>query len=216
MRRFALHVACAAAMLIAIAPGAVGAGRAPAAMPEHGDGTAAVLSELRSPALEAAFLAAMIPHHQSAVTMATRERRFGANGELRSLAARIADGQRAEITRMKTWLGSRSLTASGALAAASADLRLAVREMDAEHAGDVRRLARLKGAALDRAFVTAMVPHHRSAVEMARALVAAGPKRPVALKAFGQAIVRTQSSEILLMQRLAGGAKPPDHGGGHG
>lgn len=50
-------------------------------------------------------------------------------------------------------------------------------------------------APFDRAFIDAMVPHHESAIAMARTALSAGLKAPE-LRAIAQAIVSTQQDEI--------------------
>jgi uncharacterized protein (DUF305 family) len=49
----------------------------------------------------------MIKHHQAALTMTKAELAAGTNPDAKTLAQRIADGQQAEITQMRTLLGSR-------------------------------------------------------------------------------------------------------------
>jgi uncharacterized protein (DUF305 family) len=58
----------------------------------------------------------------------------------------------------------------------------------------------IAGNGIDRAFVTEMVPHHRSAVEMAELAKRHGNRTEV--KQLADAIIATQDAEIRRMQRL--------------
>lgn len=53
---------------------------------------------------DADFLLMMIPHHQSAIDMATTELEQGDDPETRTLAQRIIDAQKQEIADMKAML----------------------------------------------------------------------------------------------------------------
>ena len=61
--------------------------------------------------------------------------------------------------------------------------------------GDSANDAAPQGAAFDRAFIDAMVPHHESAIEMARAAKEAGLTQPALVKVADD-ILATQQSEI--------------------
>ena len=58
----------------------------------------------------------------------------------------------------------------------------------------------IAGNGIDRAFVTEMVPHHRSAVEMAE--LAKRHSNRTEVKQLADAIIATQDAEIRQMQRL--------------
>ena len=69
----------------------------------------------------------------------------------------------------------------------------------------------------DRAFIDAMVPHHRGAIRMAR--VALGKAEDRELRRLARSIITTQSDEIVDMnawrKRWYGAATPKKAGGGH-
>lgn len=50
------------------------------------------------------FVRHMIPHHRAAVDMAEIEARRGKDPEVKEMASRIAEAQKAEIERMEKWL----------------------------------------------------------------------------------------------------------------
>jgi uncharacterized protein (DUF305 family) len=73
--------------------------------------------------------------------------------------------------------------------------------MPASRADDAKTDTReVAGNGIDRAFVTEMVPHHRSAVEMAE--LAKRHSDRTEIKQLAQAIIATQNAEIRQMQRL--------------
>lgn len=75
--------------------------------------------------------------------------------------------------------------------------------------------AALSGSAFDRAFIDAMVPHHESALEMARSAEAAGLTQPD-LQKVAQDILDTQQAEIDQMKDWRGewfGSRDIDPGG---
>jgi uncharacterized protein (DUF305 family) len=53
---------------------------------------------------DAAFMQAMIPHHQAAVDMAKAVLQYGKDPKVRDLANKIIAAQQAEITQMEEWL----------------------------------------------------------------------------------------------------------------
>ncbi|GMA38000.1 DUF305 domain-containing protein [Mobilicoccus caccae] len=66
-----------------------------------------VMAELRGMSgkeFDRAFLKAMIPHHEGAVTMSQDVLRGGQNPDVQALAQQIIDSQEAEITQMKDML----------------------------------------------------------------------------------------------------------------
>jgi uncharacterized protein (DUF305 family) len=56
--------------------------------------------------VDRAFVEMMIPHHESAIAMATDARTKGAHAEIRDLAAAIVSDQESEIAQMKAWTES--------------------------------------------------------------------------------------------------------------
>ena len=107
-----------------------------------------------------AFLDAMVPHHQGAVEMAEMALDNAEHGEIRRLARNIISTQRAEIENLRS-IKEREFGTS--------DVPMRMGSEDMESMGmmtDPRMLADERP--FDRAFIDAMIPHHQSAIEMAR------------------------------------------------
>lgn len=66
----------------------------------------ASLAALSGPEFDAAWAAAMIVHHEGAVSMAQTVKASGSNAEVLALADAIIGGQQAEIDQMKAFAGS--------------------------------------------------------------------------------------------------------------
>jgi|SoiMethySBSTD1v2_1073268.scaffolds.fasta_scaffold830877_2 uncharacterized protein (DUF305 family) len=141
-------------------------------------------------AADVAFVAAMIVHHEQAVELAELAPGRVADAELADLAERIALVQADEAEQMRTWLGRRS-TRDGAAddhGHAEDDMSGAISRSTLD------RAAELQGAAFDRLFVEAMVPHHRGAIEMAEARLA--ERGDSAVTRWARAIATAQALEI--------------------
>ena len=53
------------------------------------------------------FAAMMIPHHRGAIEMAEVELRYGKDPELKAMARKIIEDQKAEIAVLEKWLAAR-------------------------------------------------------------------------------------------------------------
>jgi len=158
------------------------AGKAPAAGHSSGHSGAAA-SEGAS--LDRAFVAAMIPHHESAIEMAEVAADRAEGPFVNELAANILASQQQEIDVMR-----------------AADKRLAtdneVGELGApgHKAEDLAALREAKD--FDVAFVKMMLPHHESAIPMAQAEVDKGVDAE--LKRVAADIIEVQEREIAEMK----------------
>ena len=138
---------------------------------------------------DVAFVAAMVVHHGQAVELAELAPGRAADPELAELAARIAVTQAAEAESMRGWLDRRS-----SRDAASDDHDHAEGMAGEISRSTIDRAAGLSGAAFDRLFVAAMIPHHQGALEMAEARMAASGDPAVAR--WARAIATAQALEI--------------------
>jgi uncharacterized protein (DUF305 family) len=139
-----------------------------------------------------AFLEAMIPHHESAIEMASVAKRRAEHREVRELAKRIVNTQRDEIRqieRIHQRLFDQKILPNPD---AHAGLGLSAQEAGMAHMEPTAALADAKP--FDKAFIDEMVPHHQGAVRMAR--VALEETEDDETRSLAQAIVRTQSDEI--------------------
>jgi uncharacterized protein (DUF305 family) len=149
---------------------------------------------------EQAFLAAMVPHHRSAVDMATLALVRTERPEIRRLARNIIAAQEAEISEMQSWhrewFGEELQTSGGAATGSMGGMDHGGMEMGGMETGD---LEGLRGDAFDRAFLSMMIPHHASAIMMAENVLLSSPREQVV--ALAEGIIATQAEEIGQMQR---------------
>jgi uncharacterized protein (DUF305 family) len=155
-------------------------------------------------ATDRAFVAEMVPHHRSAVAMASIATKEASSSFVKSLAADISRSQNAEIAQMQRV--DRRLAAGG--------IRQGDLEMDAHTMGMAMRADMLKGAHLfDAKFIQMMVPHHQGAIEMARVELAKGSDAE--LKKLAQNIIAAQQREVKEMRAHAKGSGGMDMSAGH-
>ncbi len=149
---------------------------------------------------DVAFASGMIPHHESAITMAQMAQAQAADPRVKDLAARIQAAQTPEIETMSGWLAD-----WGAASSSAPDDGMGGMDhggMDDGDMGemDTAALAGTSGAEFDRMFLTMMIEHHRSAVQMAETEAADGQNADAI--ALAESIRDTQNAEIGEMQQL--------------
>lgn len=136
------------------------------------------------------FIDMMVVHHQAAIDMARVAQQHGEHAEIKQLAGAIIGAQDGQIARMegwrKAWYGSDQIpagTASGMAGMGGMDV-------------DLNQLA---GATpFDKAFIDAMIPHHQSAIAMAREAQTKAT-HPEITQLAGE-IIAAQTNEIDQMQ----------------
>ena len=132
-----------------------------------------------------AFVADMVPHHESAVEMAKIAQQKAQHGEVKKLADAIVKTQNAEIETMN---GLASQMDQDGVK--KGDLGMAMHDK-----GMSEDMSRLEGAKpFDREFIDMMIPHHQDAIRMARMELDKG-KSPETKK-LAQAIIDAQAREI--------------------
>lgn len=164
---------------------------------------------------ERAFLQAMVPHHESAIEMATIARERGQDPFVKQLAADIVSAQEREIAQIRRihhrLFGSALKPDPGAHEA----LGLSMEEAGMTHSEEDSQKLR-NANPFDREFVDMMVPHHRGAIRMAQAVLA--KTKDAELRELARGIISMQQKEIKEMnafrERHFGGPAPPS-GGGH-
>ena len=151
------------------------------------------------------FMTAMIGHHAQALEMSELAATRAASPAVRTLAARIINGQRDEIATMQQWLRDRRKPVPDPAA-----------HPHAHHAEGAygpmpgmltpEQLAELRaarGEEFDRLFLTYMIQHHRGAVHMVRELFAShGAGQDEAVFRFATDANVDQATEIARMQRM--------------
>ncbi len=132
-----------------------------------------------------AFVADMVPHHQSAVEMAKIAQDRGQSRFVKRLADDIVRTQNQEISVMR-----REDEALANAGVKKGSLGVPEHMMGMDDDPETLRTA----TPFDRAFMRMMIPHHEGAIEMAmvEGVKGANPR----LKALGQDIVRAQQREI--------------------
>jgi len=107
-----------------------------------------------------AFIDDMVPHHQGAVEMAEVALENAEHEEIRRLARNIISTQRTEIEELRSIKEREFGTSNVPTRMGSKDMESMGMMSDPGMLADERPF--------DRAFIDAMIPHHRSAIEMAR------------------------------------------------
>ena len=134
------------------------------------------------------FMEQMIPHHACAVAMARYEIEYGKNRDMVQLAKSILVEQENEITQMRLWLRNSLVTT----ATYSTDFMQALQQsmnVMMEHMPTAVLLTDTDGS-----FAMVMLPHHRAAVDMAKALVKFSNDQQAL--AFAKHIISEQQVEI--------------------
>jgi len=138
---------------------------------------------------DAAFVDAMIPHHEGAVEMAQVALENAEHEEIRQLSREIIDGQQAEIEQfgqIRERLGGSPMEEMS-----EEEMNQKMGMMDAQDLAGQRPF--------DRAFIDAMIPHHESAIAMAN--VALEESEDSEIREIAQGIVNAQESEIAQMEQ---------------
>lgn len=106
------------------------------------------------------FIDQMVTHHQAAIDMAKVAQRKGEHAEIKTLANDIVSAQDGEITKMKAW--RKAWYGSDQIPASTTGGMAGMGGMGVD-------LAQLENAQpFDKAFIDAMIPHHQSAIAMAK------------------------------------------------
>lgn len=140
------------------------------------------------------FLAGMIAHHQGAVDMASLALNQAKHSELKAMAQNIITAQNKEISSMATWQQQWGYPAS------SGDNMMdhSAMGMENDMAGMTNELKGLSGDAFDKKFLSLMIEHHQSAIDMAKPGATNAQHQEV--KSLTSAIVSAQTKEISQMQ----------------
>jgi uncharacterized protein (DUF305 family) len=139
---------------------------------------------------DGAFIAEMIPHHESAIEMAELASTSAQHPEIKQLAQQIISSQGEEITQLEA---AHERLFDGPVGSEDhGDLGLS--EEDSGMAHDTAALEEAPPSQFDQVFIDMMIPHHQGAIRMARIELESG--NDVELKALATAIIDAQSAEI--------------------
>ena len=141
------------------------------------------------------FLANMIAHHQGAVDMAKLAQNNAKHQDVKDLATAIVSDQTKEIDDMTAWQKSWNYPASsGEMMMDHSSMGM----MDS-NAGMMDALNGKTGEEFDKVFLSEMIKHHQSAIDMAS--TGATNAYHQELKDLTKAIITAQTKEILQMQQ---------------
>jgi uncharacterized protein (DUF305 family) len=138
-----------------------------------------------------AFIDAMVPHHQGAIAMAEVALKNAEHEEIKELSRNIVSTQQSEIEELKSIKQEEFGTSNVPMEMSPKQMRGMGMMMDP------KRLS--KREPFDEAFIDTMIPHHQSAIEMAK--VANEKSEIPEIEELAQNIVSAQKREIQQMRR---------------
>lgn len=152
-------------------------------------------SELKGEDYDRMFLANMIAHHQGAVDMANLALTSAKHQEIKDMANNIVSAQTKEINDMTAWQTAWGYPASSGSMMEDHSSMGMMNDM----AGMTDKLKGLSGDTFDKAFLSSMIEHHQSAINMAYPGQTNAQHQEV--KTLTVAIVDAQSKEIAQMKQ---------------
>lgn len=137
---------------------------------------------------DVAFIDSIVSHHQMGIHMAQMEVERGSRAEVKSMAQKIIDEQKQDISRLKTIRAQ----------AAGSDSVMA--RMDMMSVPGMDSLMAARGQALDELFLRQMIAHHQGAVQMTRSMLPNISRRD--LEQLANKMLTNQQQEVAQMQRM--------------
>jgi uncharacterized protein (DUF305 family) len=137
------------------------------------------------------FIDAMVPHHQGAIAMAEIALKNAQHEEIIQLSRKIISSQQAEIEELKSIKQEEFGTSNVPMELNQEQMRSMGMMMDPQ------QLANKEPC--DKAFIDAMIPHHRSATEMAE--VASEKSENARIKELAGDVINAQKREIEQMKQ---------------
>lgn len=194
-----------------------------------GAGMGGMMGQVDPRTADVVFIEMMIPHHESAITMARVAETRAEHPRLQEMARQIVADQEAEIAEMTAL---RDTLPGGSMPMMDMDQMESHMTWMMDHAGsmggmmhdgmtdgmnmdmdmDMAGMASLcEAEPFDLAFIDQMIPHHEGAVMMAQGVIASGESAEV--KEIAERIVTAQETEIAEMEairaELGGGTPQP-------
>lgn len=152
-------------------------------------------AELKGEDYDRMFLSNMIAHHQGAIDMAKMAQASARHDELKALASAIVSAQATEIADMTSWQQAWGYPASNG----AAMMDHSAIGMEDDMAAMTKSLEGKTGDDFDKAFLSAMIEHHTSAIDMARPAATNAQHREV--KDLAKSIINAQTSEVAQMKK---------------
>lgn len=146
----------------------------------------------------------MVPHHQSAIEMATLVQQRAEHDELTNLADGIVSSQQSEISQLKAWrsdwFGSDETPPMDAMPIMPGVMMPGMPHgMDGGTMDMTADIEMLRTAnPFDQAFLEAMINHHRSAIAAAEVIIP--QTRQPEVRALAEDIIEAQQAEIDQME----------------
>ena len=137
-----------------------------------------------------AFIDAMVPHHQGAIAMAEVALKNAEHEEIIQLSRNIISSQQAEIEELKSIKQEEFGTSNVPMEMSQEQMRDMGMMMDPQSLADQKPF--------DEAFIEAMIPHHQSAIDMAK--VANQESENPRIKELAGNIISAQKREIEQMK----------------
>lgn len=138
--------------------------------------------------LDCDFATMMINHHQSAIAMSKLEIEKGKDDKMISIAKNILKDQQTEISEMNTIMNNFKTT----VVKDTSKIDKKMQEYMGSMMDEMMNM-NLSGQ-IDKDFASLMIPHHESAIKMAKEELALGKQKE--LKALAQKMIKKQSSEL--------------------
>ena len=174
------------------------------------------LSKVQFTDADVKFMQGMIHHHAQAIDMTELLKTRTGSEDMKKLGLRIQVSQTDEIRMMQRWLRAHGADAPDPHAMHMPGMIMPGTDRGPMMAGmltpqEMTRLAALKGAAFDRAFLEGMIKHHGGAITMVRELFAApGAGQESTIYAFASDVVSDQQMEIDRMSGMLAAIKEPE------
>jgi uncharacterized protein (DUF305 family) len=153
------------------------------------------------------FVSGMIGHHAQAIAMSQWAESHGASATIRTLAGRIINAQRDEITLMQNWLRDRHQPVPEAdprgmkMDMGGMTHYMTMPGMLTEE--QMKQLDAARGTEFDRLFLNFMIQHHRGAVQMVKELLdTPGAANDETVWKLAADVNVDQTTEITRMQQM--------------
>ncbi len=145
------------------------------------------------------FMQGMIAHHAQAIYMSNMAEGHGGNAHLLKFAAKIAQGQTAEIHLMQDWLHRNGQSAPDTSSWRTMQMPGMLT------AQQLKDLDGSKGVNFDREFLNLMIQHHEGALQMVSDLLASPlAGQDVDVSVFANDVQTVQTAEISTMHNMLG------------